>query len=187
MSLFSPCTPDGPELKNRLAMTPMTRCRAFEENAQGLRCARYRISLHFLLQGMADTDPQWTFSRLAKDPGGAGMEYPHLVEEIGGNLDVVRTKKRISPLIRAKFNGPLIPMGATIRKKQQRTSSRDLLTLSCSECCSLDTPICRNGTSSVHPTPNRKSPWITPTRQRVPTYTRPCPGEDPICSSGTLR
>lgn len=73
--------------------------------------AGYRISPHFLLHAMADSDPRATFGYLARELGDRGIGYIHLVEAVGGRLGAVPLKARMGPLIRAKFDGALILNG----------------------------------------------------------------------------
>jgi N-ethylmaleimide reductase len=71
----------------------------------------YRISPHFLLHGMSDTDPRDTFSRLAGELSRIGIGYIHLVEPVGGRLGKTGPGEEIGPLIRATFNGTLMLNG----------------------------------------------------------------------------
>lgn len=99
----------GGSLENRLRF-PLQVTEAVVKEWEPSRVG-YRISPHFLLHGMADTNPQATFSRLAKDLGRIGIGYLHLVEAIGGRMGVVGEKERMAPLIRAKFDGTIILNG----------------------------------------------------------------------------
>jgi N-ethylmaleimide reductase len=71
----------------------------------------YRISPHFFLHGMSDTDPLGTFSRLAFELNRIGIGYIHLVEPVGGRLGATSPDTRIAPLIRAQFDGALMLNG----------------------------------------------------------------------------
>ena len=71
----------------------------------------YRISPHFTLHAMADTDPRATFSYLARELGILGIRYIHLVEPVGGRLGAVPPEARMAPLIRANYRGALILNG----------------------------------------------------------------------------
>jgi N-ethylmaleimide reductase len=71
----------------------------------------YRISPHFFLHGMSDTDPFTTFSRLASELNRIGIGYIHLIEPVGGRLGATLPDARIAPLIRAQFDGALILNG----------------------------------------------------------------------------
>jgi len=71
----------------------------------------YRISPHFLLHAMADTDPRATFPYLVRELRMLGVRYIHLVEAVGGRLGAVPPAARMAPLIRAKFDGALILNG----------------------------------------------------------------------------
>jgi N-ethylmaleimide reductase len=71
----------------------------------------YRISPHFMLHGMNDSDPRGTFSYLAEELSHLGIGYLHLVEAVGGRLGAVLSEKTIAPLIRERFDGALILNG----------------------------------------------------------------------------
>jgi N-ethylmaleimide reductase len=71
----------------------------------------YRISPHFMLHGMSDSDPRTTFSSLAKELSHLGIGYLHLVEAVGGRVGAVPPEKTIAPLIRERFDGALILNG----------------------------------------------------------------------------
>jgi len=71
----------------------------------------YRISPHFSLHAMADSDPRSTFSYLARELSHLGIGYIHLVEAIGGRLGSVPPGDRIAPLIRERFDGTVILNG----------------------------------------------------------------------------
>jgi N-ethylmaleimide reductase len=77
----------------------------------GPQKAGYRISPHFSLHGMSDTDPAGTFSRFASELDNIGIGYIHLVEAVGGRLGATAPDAIISPLVRAKFNGALMLNG----------------------------------------------------------------------------
>ena len=71
----------------------------------------YRLSPHFSIHGMSDTDPAGTFSAFASELEAAGIGYIHLVEAVGGRLGATSPDAVIAPLIRAKFNGTLMLNG----------------------------------------------------------------------------
>ena len=71
----------------------------------------YRISPHFLVHGMADSDPRETFSCLVEGLNRIGIGYVHLVESIGGRTPVPADGNRLASVIRAKFDGTLILNG----------------------------------------------------------------------------
>jgi N-ethylmaleimide reductase len=71
----------------------------------------YRISPHFLLHAMSDSNPRATFLHLAHELGILGVRYIHLVEPVGGRLGTVHSDARLAPLIREKFHGALILNG----------------------------------------------------------------------------
>jgi N-ethylmaleimide reductase len=82
----------------------------------------FRISPHFFIHGMSDTDPSGTFSSLASELNRIGIGYIHLVEPVGGRLGVTTPDARIAPLIRAHFDGALILNGG-----YDATSGNDMI------------------------------------------------------------
>jgi N-ethylmaleimide reductase len=77
----------------------------------GIGRVSYRISPHLLLHAMADSNPQATFSYLARELSIRGIRFIHLVEPVGGKLGAVPPASRMVPLIRENFNGALILNG----------------------------------------------------------------------------
>lgn len=71
----------------------------------------YRISPHFLVHGMADSNPRETFSCLVEGLGRIGIGYVHLVESLGGRTPVPAAGNRLASVIRAKFGGALMLNG----------------------------------------------------------------------------
>jgi N-ethylmaleimide reductase len=71
----------------------------------------YRISPHFLIHAMADSDPRGTFSHLARGLEELGIIYIHLVEPVGGRLGAVAPEARMATIIRESFGGELILNG----------------------------------------------------------------------------
>ncbi|MDD1698420.1 MAG: alkene reductase, partial [Methanoregula sp.] len=71
----------------------------------------YRISPHFFLHGMSDTDPSGTFSSLASELNRIDIGYLHLIEPVGGRLGATSPDACIAPLIRAQFDGALMLNG----------------------------------------------------------------------------
>ena len=71
----------------------------------------YRLSPHFLVHDMSDSDPTGTFSAFAYELDRIGIGYIHLVEAVGGRLGVTAEDDRIAPRIRTKFNGTLMLNG----------------------------------------------------------------------------
>lgn len=71
----------------------------------------YRVSPHFLVHGMTDTNPRDTYTRLVEGLNGIGIGYVHLVEAVGGRLPVPPTGNRLASVIRAKFDGALMLNG----------------------------------------------------------------------------
>ncbi len=71
----------------------------------------YRLSPHFLVHGMSDSDPVGTFTIFAQELDRLSIGYIHLIEPVGGRLGVAAEDDRIAPRIRMKFNGALILNG----------------------------------------------------------------------------
>jgi N-ethylmaleimide reductase len=99
----------GGSLENRMRF-PLDVARAVAREWEPQRIG-YRISPHFLIHGMSDTDPSGTFSRLASELNRIGIGYIHLVEPVGGRLGVTAPDARIAPRIRATFDGALMLNG----------------------------------------------------------------------------
>lgn len=71
----------------------------------------YRISPHFSVHAMSDSDPEETFLFLAQQLSRIGIGYLHLVEAVGGRLGAVPPGQRMAPLLRKKFGGTLMLNG----------------------------------------------------------------------------
>jgi len=71
----------------------------------------YRISPHFLLHGMADSNPMETYLYLAQELDRIGIGYIHLIEPVGGRLGATSLDTQLASLIRTKFSGTLILNG----------------------------------------------------------------------------
>ncbi len=71
----------------------------------------YRISPHFSIHGMSDSDPAGTFVGLTRELDRIGLGYLHLVEPVGGRLGTIESGARIGPQIRAHFKGALMVNG----------------------------------------------------------------------------
>ncbi len=99
----------GGNLENRMRF-PLEVARAVVRESEPQRVG-YRMSPHFFLHGMSDTDPSGTFSRLASELNRIGIGYIHLIEPVGGKLGATAPEAIIAPLIRAKFNGTLMLNG----------------------------------------------------------------------------
>jgi N-ethylmaleimide reductase len=99
----------GGSLENRLRL-PLEVARAIAAEWDAARIG-YRLSPHFLVHGMSDSDPRETFSRCAAELDRIGIGYIHLVEAVGGRLGVTAPRDRIAPLIREKFRGTLMVNG----------------------------------------------------------------------------
>jgi N-ethylmaleimide reductase len=98
----------GGSLENR-ARLPLEVARAVTE-AIGADRVGYRISPHFLRHSMSDSEPQETFSHLAKELSRLKLGYIHMIERVG-DPERVPPEKRFSSLIRESFKGTLILNG----------------------------------------------------------------------------
>jgi N-ethylmaleimide reductase len=99
----------GGSLENR-ARLPLEVATAVAE-VWGADRVGYRISPHFNLHAMSDSDPRTTFGYLVGELGKLGIGYIHLVEAVGGRLGAVPPGARMVPLIRETFDGALILNG----------------------------------------------------------------------------
>jgi len=99
----------GGSLENRMRF-PLEVARAVVREWEPRRVG-YRLSPHFFIHGMSDTDPLGTFSRLAGELNRIGIGYIHLIEPVGGRLGVTPPAVLMAPRIRAKFNGALMLNG----------------------------------------------------------------------------
>jgi N-ethylmaleimide reductase len=99
----------GGSLENRLRL-PLEVARAVVAEWEAHRVG-YRLSPHFLVHGMSDSDTSETFSRCAAELDRIGIGYIHLVEAVGGRLGVTAPRDRIAPLIRKKFRRTLMLNG----------------------------------------------------------------------------
>lgn len=77
----------------------------------GAKKVGYRISPHFSIHAMSDTNPRETFAYLAQELSRIGVGYIHIVEPIGGKLGAITPEVQMAPLIRKKFEGTLILNG----------------------------------------------------------------------------
>ncbi len=99
----------GGSIQNR-ARLPLEVAKSVARVFGGKRVG-YRISPHFLLHAMADSDPRETFAFLVGGLNAAGIGYVHLVEPVGGRLPVPGAGDRLASVIRAKFDGALMLNG----------------------------------------------------------------------------
>jgi N-ethylmaleimide reductase len=99
----------GGSLENRMRF-PLEVARAVS-GEWGAGKVGYRLSPHFSIHGMSDTDPVTTFSSMARELGRAGIGYIHLIEPVGGRLGVTPEGEIMAPRIRANFNGTLMLNG----------------------------------------------------------------------------
>jgi len=89
----------------------------------------YRISPHFMLHGMSDSDPRATFSYLAGELSRLGIGYIHLVEAVGGRLGAVPPGEQMAPLVRERFDGALILNGGYDALKAEQVIEEGLADL----------------------------------------------------------
>ena len=71
----------------------------------------YRVSPYFGMFSMSDSNPIETFSYLAERLSDLGIGYLHVSEAIAGPMAAPAGTVRITPILREKFNGPLIANG----------------------------------------------------------------------------
>ena len=71
----------------------------------------YRISPHFSLNSMSDTNPRQTYSLFAKELNNIGIGYIHMVEPVGGRMGVTAMDAKLAPIIHDIFEGTLILNG----------------------------------------------------------------------------
>lgn len=71
----------------------------------------YRISPHFLLNGMSDSNPKETFSYLTRELDRMGIGYIHLIEPIGGRMGITPPGAHLASVIRSTFPRTLILNG----------------------------------------------------------------------------
>jgi N-ethylmaleimide reductase len=76
----------------------------------------YRLSPHFLIHGMSDSNPRETFSYCVEQLSRIGIGYIHLIEPVGGRLGSTESHLQVAPRIRAKFDGTLILNGGFDRE-----------------------------------------------------------------------
>lgn len=99
----------GGSLENR-ARLPLEITRAIVKEWDWERVG-YRMSPHFSLHAMSDSDPRSTFSYLAEELDEIGIGYIHLIEPIGGKMGTTPSEAKLAPVIHSKFNGTLILNG----------------------------------------------------------------------------
>ncbi|MFH0968860.1 MAG: alkene reductase [Methanobacteriota archaeon] len=99
----------GGNLQNR-ARLPLEITKAVTSEWDTKRVG-YRISPHFLIHGMADSNPEETYSYLAHELDRLGIGYIHLIEPVGGTLGATPKMKQLASTIRTKFSGTIILNG----------------------------------------------------------------------------
>jgi N-ethylmaleimide reductase len=68
----------------------------------------YRISPHFVLNAMSDSNPKETFSYLTRELDRIGIGYIHLIEPVGGRMGVTPPGAHLASVIRSTFPRTLI-------------------------------------------------------------------------------
>ena len=104
----------------------------------------YRISPHFSVNSMTDSDPRSTFTCLAKGLEHLGIGYVHLVEAIGGRLGETDPAARLAPVIREIYQGTLILNGgyeALTGNEAVRTGYADLISFGVPFLANPDLPL----------------------------------------------
>ncbi|HVG50409.1 MAG TPA: alkene reductase [Xanthobacteraceae bacterium] len=100
----------GGSIENRIRF-PVEATRAVI-SVFGANRVGYRISPTAAFNGMADSNPLATFSRLTEELSKLGIVYLHAVDPAGG-------ENRVSPQLRKKFNGTFIVNGGFDLAKAQ--------------------------------------------------------------------
>lgn len=104
----------GGNLKNR-ARLPLEVARAVID-VFGAERVGYRISPHFQIYSMSDSDPLETFSYLAKELNRLRLGYLHMIERVS-EPQLVLPEERLAPAIREIFEGSFILNGGYDAKK----------------------------------------------------------------------
>jgi N-ethylmaleimide reductase len=99
----------GGSVENR-ARFPLEVARAVTSEWEPGRVG-YRISPHFLLNGMSDSNPKETFSYLTRELDRMGIGYMHLIEPVGGRMGVTPPGAHLSQVIRSLFPRTIILNG----------------------------------------------------------------------------
>lgn len=99
----------GGSIENR-ARLPLEVAKAVTSEWDAKRVG-YRISPHFSIHGMADSNPHDTFSYLVKELDRLGLGYIHLIEPVGGRLGETPKNNQMASIIRTTFKGTLILNG----------------------------------------------------------------------------
>jgi N-ethylmaleimide reductase len=77
----------------------------------GAQRVGYKLSPHFAMFSMSDTNPIETFSYLTEQLSRLGVGYLHVGEAIAGPMAAPAGTVRITPILREKFSGALIVNG----------------------------------------------------------------------------
>ncbi|VVB72014.1 NADPH dehydrogenase [uncultured archaeon] len=117
----------GGSLQNR-ARLPLAVAKAVVD-VWGADRVGYRISPHFQMYSMSDSNPRETFSYLAGRLDDLGLLYLHMIERVGG-LNQTAPEARLAPLIRNIFQRTLILNGGYDAKSGNQaiaTGASDLI------------------------------------------------------------
>src|SRR3954452_12727727 len=71
----------------------------------------YKLSPHFAMFSMSDSNPIETFSFIASELSKRGLLYLHVTEPVGSAAAAPAGAQRATPILRSKFNGTLIANG----------------------------------------------------------------------------
>lgn len=118
----------GGSLKNRMRF-PLEVVRAVV-SVWGRERVGYRISPHFTVHAMSDSDRTNTFVTFARKLDQCGIGYVHLIEAVGGRLGAVQVNDRLAPAIRRVYGGTIIVNGGyDVRTGNEaiRTGAADLI------------------------------------------------------------
>jgi N-ethylmaleimide reductase len=99
----------GGSLRNR-ARFPLEVAQAVAD-VWGAQRVGYKVSPHFGMFSMSDSNLIETFSYLTERLSELGIGYLHVSEAIAGPMAAPAGTARITPILREKFNGPLIVNG----------------------------------------------------------------------------
>lgn len=99
----------GGSLENRLRL-PLEVAEAVVD-VWGYDRVGYRISPHFSLYSMSDTNPAQTYSLFAKELNHLGIGYIHIVEPVGGRMGTTAPDAKLAQMIHGIFEGTLILNG----------------------------------------------------------------------------
>jgi N-ethylmaleimide reductase len=77
----------------------------------GAKRVGYKVSPHFSMYSMSDSNPVETFSYMAKQLDARGLGYLHVAEAIAGPMAAPAGTVRVTPLLRKIFHGAVMVNG----------------------------------------------------------------------------